>query len=173
VSSLPRRRGRCQRLTLTEGVRLTTPSVASPEDGGGFRREGAAVPLHGKLRHPELSRAWVYDVSEEAERDILFGLEQLGGREDRAERNALGLCQILNLGSRLVGEPRRQDRIELGDVLAPARTRVEFDIAEPPIADQRPRRMPLRHGVDDRHMSVETAHDLEFGVLAFAPRRHA
>jgi len=38
--ALPRLRGRCQRLTLTEGVMRMTPSVAdyratSPEDGGG------------------------------------------------------------------------------------------------------------------------------------------
>ena len=113
------------------------------------------------------------EVGEEAARDVLLGLEQLGGREDRAERDALGLRRGLDLGARPVGEPRRDDGVELGDVLAPAGAGVELGIAKPGIADQRPRRGPLRHGVDDRDVAVAAGHDLELGVLALAAGRDA
>ena len=54
----------------------------------------------------------------------------------------------------------------------PAR-RLELRIAESRIADQRARRGPLRHGVDDRHMAVAAGHDLELRLLALAAGRDA
>ena len=61
--------------------------------------------------------------------------EQLGRREDRSERHALGLRRLLDLGARLVGEPRRDDLVELGDVLAAAGAGGE--LRDPPAAHRR------------------------------------
>jgi hypothetical protein len=58
------------------------------------------------LRHAERTQLWVLEIGEETARHILLSLEQLGWGEDRAERDALGLRRLLDLGSRLVGEPR-------------------------------------------------------------------
>ena len=48
-------------------------------------------------------------LGEETAGDVLLGLEQFGWRENRAERDAFGLCRLLYLGPGLVGEPRRDD----------------------------------------------------------------
>ena len=110
---------------------------------------------------------------EEATGDVLLGLEQLGRREDRAERHAPGLRRLLDLGARLVREPRRDDVVELDDVRAPSGTCVEFLIVEPRIGDQRARRWPLRHRVDHGDMAVAAGNDLELRALAVTAGRPA
>ena len=54
----------------------------------------------------------------------------------------------------------------------PARV-VNFGSSKTRVADQRARRRPLRHGVDDGDVAVAAGHDLEFRVLALAAGRGA
>ena len=104
-------------------ARLTLRRVTRRPGGGSGAGLGANDrPFHctGSCGSGRVPRRRMLELGEEAARHVLLGLEQFGRREDRAERHALGLRQALDLGARLVGEPRRDDLVELGDVLAPA-----------------------------------------------------